>query len=64
MFRVAVVPPERGVILPITFQNEQLALNLALLANIETRALRRPLGTVAAYELEIRRAIDRLLTGF
>ena len=39
-------------------------LNVALIANIESRMLRQSLGSLAGYELEIRRAIDRLLTGF
>ena len=64
MFRVEIMPPERGVILPVTFQDEPFALNVALLANIETRLLRLPLGSLLGYELEIRRAIDRVLTGF
>ena len=64
LFRVEVMPPERGVILPVTFREEPLALNIALLANIEARMLRRPLGSLVEHELEIRRAIDRVLTGF
>ena len=64
LFRVEIIPPERGVILPVTFQDQTLALNVALLANIETRLLRRPLGNLLEYEMEIRRAIDRVLTGF
>ncbi len=64
LFRVEVMPPERGVILPVTFQDQPLALNVALLANIETRLLLRPRGNLLEYEMEIRRAIDRVLTGF
>ena len=52
------------MILPVTFQDEPFARNVALLANIETRVLRRPLGSLIDCEIEIRRAIDRLLTGF
>lgn len=52
------------MILPVTFQEQPYALNVALLANIETRMLRRPLGSLLEYELEIRRAIDRVMTGF
>jgi toxin CcdB len=44
LFRVEIMPPERGVILPVTFQGEPYALNVALLANIEARMLRRALG--------------------
>lgn len=64
LFREQIMPPERGVILPIRFRGESLALNVALLANIETKLLRRPLGSLVDSEFEIRRAIDRVLTGF
>lgn len=64
MFRIDVMPPERGVILPVTFEGEPYALNIALLGNIETRLLRRSLGSLLDYEIEIRRAIDRVMTGF
>ena len=50
LFRAEVLPPERGIILPVTFQGEPLALNVALLANIEVRMLRRSLGSLVEHE--------------
>jgi hypothetical protein len=64
LFRAEVMPPENGVILPIEFEGRALALNVALIANIESRSLRRSVGSLAHQDLEIRRAIDRLLMGF
>jgi hypothetical protein len=64
LFRPEVIPAESAVMLPVTFIGEALVLDVALLANIETRRLPPTLGSLVQYDLEIRRAIDRLLTGF
>ncbi|HEX3920204.1 MAG TPA: CcdB family protein [Caulobacteraceae bacterium] len=64
LFRAEIMPADRAVILPIEFADQALTLNVALIANIESRRLRRSVGSLVSYDLEIRRAIDRLLTGF
>ena len=53
LFRPEFMPPERGLILPVQLGGEALSLNVALLANIETRLLRRSLGNLGDYELDI-----------
>ncbi len=64
LFRPEAMPPERGLILPVQFDGTILSLNIAMMANIEAHLLRRPRRTLIDYEIDIRRAIDRLLTGF
>lgn len=64
LFWPHVIPAENGVMLAVDLGEDQFVLDLALLANIETRRLRRTVGSLAKYDLEIRRAVDRLLTGF
>ena len=41
MFRPDVLPPEPSAILSVRFRDEPFALNVALIANIETKLLRR-----------------------
>ncbi len=48
----------------LTFNDQAFALALAELANIERLALRRATGNVREHEDAIRRALDRLFTGF
>jgi len=64
LFRPEVIPAESAVMLPIVLNGEALVLDVALIANIETKRLRGVVGNLVQYDLEIRRAIDRLLTGF
>lgn len=64
LFRPDVIPAENAVMLPVSIADESLVLDLALLANIETRLLRRVVANISDHDLEIRRAIDRLLSGF
>jgi CcdB protein len=64
IFRPEALPPEQSVMIPVHFNTEPFVVDVALIANIETRLLRRSLGSLLEFELEIRRAIDRLLTGF
>ena len=52
------------VLVEVEFAGESLIVNAAFLGNIEHRMLGRSRGSLAAYEDEIRRAIDRLFTGF
>jgi hypothetical protein len=48
----------------IDFQGRTLVLAIAEAAGVPRQGLGRPLGTVAEHEEEIRRAFDRLMTGF
>lgn len=64
LMRIAPPSNESKVLLEVEFGGEPLVLNAALLANIEHRMLGRSHGTLSAYEDDIRRALDRLFTGF
>lgn len=72
MDTVMVAPMMRGqaratntqVVVPVTFEGETYLLDVALMASIEGRDLRKPVGSVLELEFDIRRAIDRLFTGF
>ena len=46
------------------FADERLDLSLAEMAPISRTVLKRPLGDVRSREDDIRRALDRLFTGF
>ena len=48
----------------IDFADERLDLSLAEMAPISRSALKRPLGDLRHREDDIRRALDRLFTGF
>lgn len=48
----------------VVFADERLALSLAEMAPIRRSELKRPLGDLGRYEDDIRRALDRLFTGF
>ena len=52
------------VLVEVEFAGEDLVVNAAFLSTIEHRELGRSRGSLAAYEDDIRRAIDRLFTGF
>lgn len=52
------------MLLEIEVSGETLVMDAALLANIERRMLGRARGSLTAYEDDIRRALDRLFTGF
>jgi toxin CcdB len=52
------------VLVEVEFAGEDLVVNAAFLSNIEHRELGRSQGSLAAYEDDIRRAVDRLFTGF
>ena len=58
--------PARGskVFVEVEFGGENLVVNAAFLSNIERRELGRSRGSLAVYEDDIRRAVDRLFTGF
>jgi len=48
----------------VVLNDEALHLSLAEMAPIARSALKRPLGTLKEAEDDIRRALDRLFTGF
>lgn len=64
LLRPEMVESDGAVALEIEFGGERFTLAMALLANIETKHLGKPLGSLAAHEDAIRRALDRLFTGF
>lgn len=49
---------------PVEFNGVELAAAIAEIGSVERSALRRRAGDLAAYEDAIRRALDRLFTGF
>ena len=68
---VMVAPLLAGVERPITeidvlvtFQGRNLVLSVAEAAAITKSRLGEPQGTLSSYEDQIRRALDRLFTGF
>jgi toxin CcdB len=52
------------ILIEVDFADERLVVNVAFLANIERQRLGRSRGSLALYEDDIRRAVDRLFTGF
>ena len=56
--------PPNGVDPAVTIEGEDLTLAVTELAAVERRALRRPVASLSDREDEIRRALDRLFTGF
>ena len=60
--RVASTPSQVAV--PVVFDGTDYLLDVSLLANVDRGDLRRPAGSLLSYEDDIRRALDRLFTGF
>lgn len=52
------------VLVEVDVTGERLVVNAAFLTNIERHLLGRSRGSLASYEDDIRRAVDRLFTGF
>lgn len=50
--------------IPVVINGQPLVLVLSELAGVQGRSLRQKVGSLAAHEDDIRRAIDRLFTGF
>ena len=63
LLAVGVETPTQAAV-PITFEGQRYLLDMSLTTNLTTRLLGRPRGSLAIYEDDIRRAFDRLLTGF
>jgi toxin CcdB len=53
-----------GLEVPVMVDGEALLISISGAAGIRVAALRRPKGSLLAHEDEIRRALDRLFTGF
>ena len=56
--------PVSSVDIPLEFQGDRLVLVVAEMAGIPREGLGRSLGSIAEHEDAIRRAFDRLVTGF
>ena len=50
--------------LDVSVQDQELVLVISELSTIASRNLRRRVGSLLDHEFEIRRALDRLFTGF
>ncbi len=48
----------------VSVQDQELVLVISELSTIASRTLRRRIGTLLDHEFDIRRALDRLFTGF
>jgi toxin CcdB len=64
LMRIGTPSSDSKVLLEVEFGGEALVMDVALLANIERRMLGRARGSLTAHEDAIRRALDRLFTGF
>lgn len=64
LIRASAVHTASHAAVAIVFDGVDYLLDLGLIANIRQQPLRTPLGSLLAYEDEIRRALDRLFTGF
>lgn len=64
LMRIGAPSNSSKVLLEIEFGGETLVMDFALLANIERRMLNRSRGSLVEREDDIRRALDRLFTGF
>lgn len=52
------------VAVPVELEGEDYLLDVTLMANIERTSVGRPRGSLLSREYDIRRALDRLFTGF
>jgi hypothetical protein len=53
-----------SVDIPMEFRGQPLVLVIAEMAGLPRQGLGRPIGSVESSEEDIRRAFERLLTGF
>jgi toxin CcdB len=58
------VRPDDLITLPVDVNGEPFTLAVALLVNIEARRLTSSVGNISQYEDAIRRALERVFTGF
>ena len=64
LVRPELVIADGSISLSVQFEGETLTLDSALLAHIKSSRLKSAAGSLAEYDYEIRRALDRLFTGF
>ena len=60
----APAPARHGLAVSVTVEEKTLRLAVNQLATVPARALAGEVGSLRAYEDEIRRALERLFTGF
>lgn len=53
-----------GFEIPVTIDSDPLVIVLTELAGVQGRSLKRRIGSLLVHEDDIRRALDRLFTGF
>ncbi len=58
------LPPDAAFALAVEFQGRPLTLAVQQLSSVSVRRLGQVVGDLAAYDLEIARAWERLFTGF
>lgn len=64
VYRVVERPAYSNVSVMIRFQGQELIVSLAEIAPMDSQRLQRPLGVLTEHESELRRALDRVFTGF
>ena len=64
LLRAAERPAFTQVGMAVAFNGEDYTLSLAELSAVDARRLSRSLGSLQEIEYDIRRALDRLFTGF
>lgn len=64
LIRSEMMEADEAIALRVRFNDEPFTLAVALLANIEARRLGKVVGDLRSHDFEIRRALDRLFTGF
>lgn len=64
LLRVRTAATATQVAIPVDLNGEAYLLDTAFIANVERHALGRTTGSLLSYEDDIRRALDRLFTGF
>lgn len=64
LIRAAASATPSQAVVPVTIAGQAFLLDMALMANIQRRGLGAAVASLALHEDDIRRAIDRLFTGF
>ncbi len=64
LLRQADRPAYADVSVPLRFADQDLVLSLAELVTVDRATLRRSRGSLRDYEDDIRRALERVFTGF
>lgn len=64
LFEMPAAAAVTRVSLPVEFEGKPYLLMLSELGAVDRQRLNRPVGSLAAREDDIRRALDRLFTGF